>query len=372
MTDPTRILAPGAAVWQGAGAAGFAGRIAAAEGWTRVLLVRDPGIAALPATAALGAALHAAGIGVRLFDGVQPDPPVASVAAALAALDGPPPDAVVSLGGGSAIDTAKALAACLAEGRGPDTLPDRPPARALPHLAVPTTAGTGAEASNSSILTDAAGRKRAIIADCLAPRTVLLDPSVLAGQPRGLVVSCGLDAFSHGLESLVSRQGTTASRMLSRECIRLVAGALPRLLAAPDDATAMEALQLGAHLGGAALRLARLGYAHAIAHAAAEHRHAPHGLLVAQALPEVLRFNAPAVAPLADEAAAAAGFPGMAALLDTLLAAGGVTPGYRHLALTDAERAAIVARCVAGPFHQWNPRRADAGDFGAMLDRLAA
>jgi alcohol dehydrogenase len=371
-TDPIRILAPGAAVWQGAGAAAFAGRVAAAEGWRRVALVLDPGVATLPATSALRGALAAAGVTVALFDGVRSDPPVASVAAALAAMRDAAPDAVVSLGGGSAIDTAKALAACLAEGRGPDTLPDAPPAHALPHLAVPTTAGTGAEASNSSILTDAAGRKRAIIADCLAPRAVLLDPTVLAGQPRGLIVSCGLDAFSHGLESLVSRQATMASRMLSRECIRLVARALPRLLAVAEDEAAMAELQLGAHLGGAALRLARLGYAHAIAHAVAEHRHAPHGLLVAQALPEILAFNTPAAAPVLAEAATMAGFADMDALLGTLLAAGGVAPGYRHLVLNPAEREAIVARCVAGPFHQWNPRRADEAAFRAMLDRLAA
>lgn len=368
MTDPVRILVPGAAVWQGAGAAGHAGHVAADAGWRRVLLVLDPGVATLPVAHRLRGSLREAGVATLTFDGVQTDPPIASIAAALAPLDGAVPDAVVSLGGGSAIDTAKAIAACLAEGRAPETLPDMPPRRALPHLAVPTTAGTGAEASNSTILTDPAGRKRAIIADCLAPRAVLLDPTVLQGQPRGLIVSCGLDAFSHGLESLVSRQGTLASRMLSRECIRLVARALPRLLAVPDDADAMAELQLGAHLGGAALRLARLGYAHAIAHAVAEHRRAPHGLLVAQALPEVLRFNTPAAAPLLDEAAPG----GMAPLLDALMAACGVAPGYGPLALSAAERDAVVARCVAGPFHQWNPRRADEAAFRAMLDRLAA
>jgi alcohol dehydrogenase class IV len=368
MTDPLRILAPGAAVWQGAGAIGFAGRVVAEAGWRQALLVLDPGVAALPAAETLQAALREAAADVVVFDGVRPDPPMASVADALAALGGMAPDAVVSLGGGSAIDTAKALAACLAEARSPEALADTPPRRALPHLAIPTTAGTGAEASNSSILTDAAGRKRAIIADCLAPRAVLLDPTVLVGQPRGLLVACGLDAFSHGLESLVSRQGTTASRMLSRECIRLVAGALPRMLAAPDDADAMAELQLGAHLGGAALRLARLGYAHAIAHAVAEHRHAPHGLLVAQALPEVLRFNAAVAASLMDDAAPG----GMAQLLDRLMEACGVAPGYGNLALSPVERDAIVARCVAGPFHQWNPRRADDATFRDILDRLAA
>lgn len=368
MTDPVRILAPGAAVWQGAGASAQAGRVCAEAAWRRVLLVLDPGVAALPVARRLRDSLQEAGIEAPVFDGVLPDPPIAGVDAALASLEGAVPDAVVSLGGGSAIDTAKAIAACIAEARGPATLPDAAPRRALPHLAVPTTAGTGAEASNSAILTDAAGRKRAVIADCLAPRAVLLDPTVLEGQPRTLVVACGIDAFSHGLESLVSRQGTPVSRMLSRECIRLVARALPRLLASADDADAMAELQLGAHLGGAALRLARLGYAHAIAHAVAEHRRLAHGLLVAKALPEVLRFNAPAAASLLDEAAPG----GMAPLLDGLIAACGIAPGYAELGLTLAERDLIVARCVAGPFHQWNPRHADAAAFHAMLDRLAA
>jgi alcohol dehydrogenase class IV len=359
------ILAPTARVWQGAGLVARAGEVARAAGWRRVLVVTDPGVARLPLLGVLRDSLAGAGVECTLFDRVESDPPIASVQSALAEAGGP--DAVVSLGGGSSIDTAKAIAACLAEGRDAASLAETPPMRALPHLAIPTTAGTGAEASNSAILTDAAGRKRAVIAECLPPGLVLLDPQVLAGQPRGLLVACGLDALSHGLESLVSKQGGTASRMFSRECIRLVARALPRLLAAPDDSEAMAALQLGAHLGGAALRLARLGYAHALAHAAAEHRHAPHGLLVARMLPGVVAFNAAVAGGLYADAAEMAGFRSMPALLEALLGAGEVTPGYGDLGLTQPERDAIVARCVAGPFHQWNPRRAEADDFARLL-----
>lgn len=359
------LLAPLARVWQAPGALARAGQVAGTAGWQRVLVVTDPGVARLPLLPELLQALAVAGIATTLFDSVQADPPIASVDAARAL--GGAPDAVVSLGGGSSIDTAKAIAACLAERRDAASLTESPPTRALPHLAIPTTAGTGAEASNSAILTDPAGRKRAIIAECLPPALVLLDPLVLAGQGRGLVVACGLDALSHGLESLVSRQGSEASRMFSRQCIRLVARALPRLLAAPDDTEAMAALQLGAHLGGAALRLARLGYVHAIAHAAAEHRHLPHGLLVARMLPAVVAFNSPLAGDLYAEAARDAGFPDMPTLVATLLAEGGVAPGYADLQITAEEAAAIVARCVAGPFHQWNPRRAEAADFAALI-----
>jgi alcohol dehydrogenase class IV len=359
------LLAPSARVWQGADLLGLAGEVARGAGWRRVLVVTDPGVARLPLLPILLRSLADEGVEARLFDRVASDPPVAMVQEAVAAAEAP--DAVISLGGGSCMDTAKAVAACLAEDRAAATLPDRAPERALPHLAIPTTAGTGAEASNSAILTDATGRKRAVIAECLAPAFVLLDPKVLSGQSRGLLVSCGVDALAHGLESLVSRQSTGASRMLSRECIRLVSAALPRLLDGAEDEDAMAALQLGAHLGGGALRLARLGYAHAIAHAAAEHREEPHGLLVARALPAVLAFNAGVAGPLYEEAARMAGHRSMPALVEAVLGAGRVTPGYGDLALTAEERAAIVARCVAGPFHAWNPRRAEAADFSLML-----
>ncbi len=362
----TSTLAPSARVWQGAGLLVRAGEVVAAAGWRRVLIVSDPGLARLPLLARLQGSLHAAGIETELFTGVVADPPIATVEAALTEVG--TPDAVVSFGGGSSIDTAKAIAACLAEGRGPASLVEAPPQHALPHLAVPTTAGTGAEASNSAILTDQAGRKRAIIAECLPPGLVLLDPDVLAGQPRGLLVACGLDALSHGLESLVSKQASAASRMFSRECIRLVAQALPRVLASPDDAEARSALQLGAHLGGAALRLARLGYIHALAHAVAEFRHLPHGLLVARMLPVVVAFNTPVAGALYDEAARMAGHDSMPALIAHLMRACGVTPGYADLVLTADERAAIVARCVAGPFHTWNPRHAEAADFARLLE----
>lgn len=360
------VLAPSARVWQQLGVLARAGDVAASAGWRRVLVVTDPTIAQMPLLARLQDSLRASGIEASLFAGVAADPPIAMVQAALAKAGAP--DAVVSLGGGSSIDTAKALAACLAEGRGPASLAETPPTRALPHLAVPTTAGTGAEASNSAILTDEAGRKRAIIAECLPPGFVLLDPDVLAGQPRGLLVACGLDALSHGLESLVSKQGSAASRMFSRECIRLVARALPRVLSAPDDAEACAELQLGAHIGGAALRLARLGYVHALAHAVAEYRHLPHGLLIARMLPAVVAFNTPIAGALYDEAARMAGHAEMSGLIAALMQAGDVAPGYADLKLTAAERTAIVARCVAGPFHTWNPRRAEAADFAQMLD----
>ena len=360
------LLTPSARVWQAGGVLSHAGEAATSAGWRRVLVVTDHGIAQSPLMTRLRASLAAAGIESTLFNGVTPDPPIGMVADALAGIG--TADAVVSLGGGSSIDTAKALAACLAEGRGPASLVEVPPTRALPHLAIPTTAGTGAEASNSAILTDGAGRKRAIIAECLAPALVLLDPDVVAGQPRGLLVACGLDALSHGLESLVSKDGGPASRMFSRECIRLVARGLPRVLAAPEDAAARAELQFGAHLGGAALRLARLGYVHALAHATAEHRHLPHGLLVARMLPAVIAFNTPVAGALYDEAARMAGHADMPALVEALLQAGGVAPGYADLTLTADERAAIVARCVAGPFHTWNPRTANAEDFARMLD----
>lgn len=359
-------LAPSAKVWQAAGVIARAGDVAAAAGWRRVLIVTDPGLARLPLLARLRSSMHASGIETDLFASVTADPPISTVDAAIA--EAGTPEAVVSLGGGSSIDTAKAVAACLAEGRGATSLIEAPPTRALPHLAVPTTAGTGAEASNSAILTDETGRKRAIIAECLPPSFVLLDPDVLVGQPRGLVVACGLDALSHGLESLVSKQASAASRMFSRECIRLVTQALPRALATPDDAEARSAVQLGAHLGGAALRLARLGYIHALAHAVGEFRHLPHGLLIARMLPAVVAFNTPVAGALYDEAARMAGHAEMPALISGLMRECGVTAGYADLALTAEERAAIVARCVAGPFHTWNPRQAEAADFARLLD----
>jgi alcohol dehydrogenase class IV len=365
LTSLPPLLAPSARVWQGAGLLEVAGEVARGAGWRRVLVVTDPGVAGLPMLSVLLRSMAEEGVETTLFDRVATDPPIAMVEEALAAAGAP--DAVVSLGGGSSMDTAKALAACLAEGRAATTLAERPPGRALPHLAIPTTAGTGAEASNSALLTDAAGRKRAVIADCLAPAFVLLDPQLLASQPRGLLVSAGLDALSHGLESLVSRQGTNASRMLSRECIRLVGASLPHVLQRPEDEDALAALQLGAHLGGAALRLARLGYAHAIAHAAAEHRDEAHGTLVARALPAIVAFNSSVAAPLYDEAARMAGHRSMPELVERLMAAGGVTPGFRDLGLSMAEREAIVARCIGGPFHAWNPRRAEAADFALML-----
>ena len=373
-------LALTARMWQAPGCAARAGELARHLRWRRVALITDTQVQRLPVFGAVRASLDACGIETLTFNAVTSDPPIAMIEAALTQLRGPKTretlpanaiDAVVSIGGGSSIDSAKALAALLADNTSLDDLLAQAPTRALPHLAIPTTAGTGAEASNSTILTDANARKRAIMADVLPPAYVLLDPDVLIGQPRDLLVSCGLDALSHGLESLVSQHATPASRMLSRETIRLVSDALPRLLRA-DDLEARTALQLGAHLGGAALRHARLGYAHAIAHAAAEHCTSAHGLLVIQAIPTVVAFNRGVGSADAayGEAARIAGFTSIDQLLDAMFAACDVVPSYQLLALDRDQRARIVARCVAGPFHQWNPRRADAMQFATLLEAV--
>lgn len=380
-------LALTARMWQAPGCAARAGELARNLQWRSVALITDAQVRRLPVYEAVRASFEACEIETLTFDAVTSDPPTAMIEAALTHLRGPNTDnttnpaytidAVVSIGGGSSIDTAKALAALLADNTSVDDLLAQAPTRALPHLAIPTTAGTGAEASNSTILTDASGRKRAIMADVLPPAYVLLDPDVLIGQPRGLLIACGLDALSHGLESLVSQHATQASRMLSRETIRLVSDALPRLLsaddvAAPTSLPARTALQLGAHLGGAALRHARLGYAHAIAHAAAEHCAIAHGLLVIQAIPTVVEFNRGVASADAayGEAARVAGFTSIDALLAAMFIACDIAPSYRSLALDQAQRASIVTRCVAGPFHQWNPRRADATQFATLLDTV--
>lgn len=308
----------------GDGALANLGQLAREAGMQRVLLVSDPGLVAVGHTDRAAAAIRDAGLGVEVFAAVGENPGEDHVAACAAALAAAAADGVVAVGGGSAMDCAKAgnlLARCGGKiedywGFGRATAP------LLPAIGVPTTAGTGSEAQAYALVTRAADhRKLAIGDDQLRFATVLLDPALVATTPLRVTALAGMDALSHAVESYVSRRANPISRLFAADAWRLLVGAFPGVLTAatpgpeevgelagevhlrrPWTADAGDPLDdgiarmlLGAHLAGHAIDTSMLGAAHALANPLTARHGVAHGAAVGLFLPQVVRFNAPTV-----------------------------------------------------------------------------
>lgn len=308
----TRLL-PGAKaplLLCGAGSAMQLCRLLGASGCRHVLLVTDATLNRLGLIAPLQAALEDAGARCTVFDGVEPDPTLAQVEAGVARARAAGCDAVLAVGGGSPIDAAKIIAACLANavpasalaGVGKVRLPP------LPLYAVPTTAGTGSEVTGVAVISDPASqRKIPAIDGKLVPLMAALDAALMTGLPPAVTAATGMDALTHAVESYISGWATPDTRRIALAATRLLFLNLPRAWAQGDDLEARQAMAIAANLAGSAFGKTNVGYVHAIAHTLGGLYHTPHGLANAIVLPLVLDFSRDAAAPALAELAVAIG-----------------------------------------------------------------
>lgn len=270
----------------------------------RVLLVTDGGVRRAGLLDPVLAGLEAAGFAVTIFDGVVADPPEAVVGACVAQAKAAGAEIVLGLGGGSSLDIAK-LAAILVGSEQP--LAEmygigKVTGGRLPLVLVPTTAGTGSEVTNISIITTGETTKMGVVAPQLYADLALLDAELTVGLPVLHTAATGIDAMVHAIEAYTSKfKKNPISDALAREALRLLGG---NLLAACKDGTNQEARQamlLGATLAGQAFANSPVAAVHALAYPLGGHYHVPHGLSNALMLGPVLRFNMAAAAPLYAE-----------------------------------------------------------------------
>lgn len=315
---------------------------------TRVLLVTDKGVLAAGHADAVTAALP----NVAVFSDVHENPTDQDVDACAELARGHDPDLIVGLGGGSALDVAKATN--MAGGRH----------RRM--IAIPTTAGTGSECQPHAVISDAAtGAKKAIATADSLPETVILDPVLTLTQPRRVTVDSGLDAIVHAVEVSVTTARNPLSTMLAGEAFVLLNRNLPIVLADPDDIGARGGMQLGAAWAGLAIAHSMLGAAHAAANPLTARFHVTHGSAVAAMLPSVIRFNAQDDDTRARYAqlAARAGLTSLDERLAWLWSLTGNPPnlaGYGVHAQDVDELAEAAAHQWTGTF---NPRPVDADAF---------
>jgi len=237
-------------------------------------------------------------LGPRLggvYDGVIPDTGVEVIddGARLAKERGC--DGLVSVGGGSAIDTAKGMAIVMTEG---GSIRDHQGAsrlsrRQTPHIAVPTTAGTGSEVSLYIVVKDArAHEKMHFMDDRIIPDAAILDPSVTLAMPAQLTAATGMDALTHAIEAYTSVNKNPIADGLALQAIKLIARFVPAAVATPSDKIARGQMLIAANIAGLAFNSTGVGLVHAMAHVVGARHGVHHGTANAICLPHVIRFNA--------------------------------------------------------------------------------
>ncbi|HEX4353035.1 MAG TPA: aldehyde dehydrogenase family protein, partial [Polyangiales bacterium] len=277
-------------------------------GVTRVLLISDRGIEKTGmldrVRGALGSLLKAT------FLDVPQDSSLMTVDAATLAGREAGVDGVVCVGGGSVIDTAKSVAVCLGAGGkaidhiGVHMLRGAP----VPHVVLPTTAGTGSEVTNTAVIHHIeAGRKVYILDDKVIPTTAILDPQLTTGLPNGLTASTGMDALTHAIEAVVSKGQNPISEGLALQAIRMVARHLPECIERPTDQEARVQMQLASTMAGWAFSVAGVGLVHGMSHALGARHRVPHGTANGILLPHVMRWNAQAASAKLAQVARALG-----------------------------------------------------------------
>ena len=301
--NPVRIAcAPGACL-----------RLGEHVAFERMVLVTSPGFRKRGLVDRVADALGARLVGV--VDDVKPNPDVLDIDRQAGAIHGLSPDAIVGLGGGSSIDTAKALARLLAQPSGAtlaahfrDGAP-LAPVPALPVVAIPTTAGTGAEVTPFGTVWDfERAKKYSVTGDDLYPAATILDPELTLGLPPDVTISSGLDAISHALESTWNRNATPVTLGLATKSLQLSIPALPRLKSDPGDLEARRAMMEASLLAGLAISQTRTALAHSISYPLTARFDLPHGIACSFTLPALLRFNAAADDGRLDDLAKALGF----------------------------------------------------------------
>jgi len=343
-----------------------------AHGILRPLLVTDAGLASAPITTDALESLRADGLQAALFADLKPNPVAANLDAGLHAYREGGHDGVVAFGGGSGLDTGKLIAFMSGQTRPVWDFEDigdwwtrADPDGIAPIIAVPTTAGTGSEVGRAGVLTDEATHtKKIIFHPKMMPRVVICDPALTVGMPPKITAGTGMDALSHCLEAYCAPGFHPMADGIAVEGMRLVARALPRVYADPNDLDARGEMMAAAAMGATAFQKG-LGGMHALSHPVGAMFDTHHGMTNAVFMPYVLSFNRSAIEERIARLAAYLGLPraDFSGFLDWILelrATLGVPNTLPALGVDPARASEIAPLAAADPSAGGNPLPFDA------------
>ncbi|MDT8379110.1 MAG: iron-containing alcohol dehydrogenase [Desulfotignum sp.] len=293
LNNTFEFLSPAKIIFEVGGAEKL-GKIIKSEGCKNAFIASDKGIVDSGLLQKILKELENTGMKCIVFSDFEANPTIQAIEKGSQVFKDNKCDVLVGIGGGSSMDTAKAVA-ILATNPGPLQEyegPDKITIQAPPIIAVPTTAGTGAEVTGSTVLMDTARKyKLSIRSSHLIPAIALLDPNLLCSLPPSVIAATGMDALIHAIESYISILSSPISEQLSLASIRLIADNLRLFYANPDNVEAAGNTLIGSTLAGMAFANARLGCIHSLAHSLGGFYNLPHGVVCTAILPHALEYN---------------------------------------------------------------------------------
>lgn len=285
-----------------------------ARGCKKVVVCTDPDLLKFKVATMVTEVLDKAAIPYAVYSGIKANPTIENVQEGVAFCQDENADVIVAVGGGSAIDTSKAIAIILTNPEFADvrSLEGASPTKnkALPIIAVSTTSGTAAEVTINYVITDVEKNRKFVCADPHdIPVVAIVDPDMAAGMPKGLCASTGMDALTHAIEGYITKAAWELTDMMHLKAIEIIAKNLRQSVA--GDPQAREAMTVGQYIAGMGFSNVGLGIVHSMAHPLSAMYDAPHGVACATILPYVLAYNADATGERYREIAIAMGVKGV-------------------------------------------------------------
>ena len=284
-----------------------------ARGFSHVFVASDPDLVKFGVTNKVLDVLDGASIPYTLFSEIKPNPTIENVQAGVESFKACGADCIVAIGGGSSIDTAKAVGIIITNPEFADvrSLEGVAPTKnkCVPIIAVPTTAGTAAEVTINYVITDAENNRKMVCVDVHdIPVVAVVDPDMMATMPKGLTAATGMDALTHAIEGYITKGAWALSDMFHIEAIRIIARSLRG--AVENTAEGRDGMALGQYVAGMGFSNVGLGIVHSMAHPLGALYDTPHGVANAIILPTVMEYNAPATGEKYKHIAEAMGVPG--------------------------------------------------------------
>ena len=269
--------------------------LVAAKGFKKAFIATDPDLVKFGVTGKVTALLDEAGMAYEVYSDIKPNPTIENVKSGVAAYKASGADYMITIGGGSSMDTGKAIGIIINNPEFADvrSLEGVAPTknRTVFTIAVPTTAGTAAEATINYVITDVERKRKFVCVDTNdIPDIAIVDPDMMSSMPKGLTASTGMDALTHAIEGYTTKAAWTLADCLNLEEIKLISHNLRK--AVNNDPDGREAMALGQFVTGMAFSNVGLGIAHSMAHTLGAVYDTPHGVACAMMLPIVMEYNA--------------------------------------------------------------------------------
>ena len=283
---------------------------AKSRGFSKAFVCSDPDLIQFQVTKKVTDVLEASGLEYELYSNIRPNPTIENVQTGVAAFRAARADYIIAIGGGSSMDTAKAIGIIInnpefedvrsLEGVSPTKNPS------VPIIAVPTTAGTASEVTINYVITDPERKRKFVCVDTRdIPVVAVIDPEMMSSMPKGLTAATGMDALTHAIEGYITKAAWEMTDMFHLKAIELISRSLRGAVANTKDGR--EGMALAQYVAGMGFSNVGLGIVHSMAHALGAVYNTPHGVANAILLPTVMEYNAPCTGEKYREIARAMG-----------------------------------------------------------------